>query len=81
MRHEEVDSLRTELAAVREQAAHLETALSSSRRIGIAMGIVMERHRVTEEQAFGVLVRLSQESNVKVRDIAARVVETGQLPG
>jgi AmiR/NasT family two-component response regulator len=81
VRHEEVDSLRTELAAVREQAAHLETALSSSRRIGIAMGIVMERHRVTEEQAFGVLVRLSQESNVKVRDIAARVVETGQLPG
>ncbi len=79
-REEEVARLRSELGTTTEQVAHLETALRSSRRIGIAMGIVMERHRVTEDQAFGVLVRLSQESNVKVRDIAARVVETGQLP-
>lgn len=80
VRDDDVDALRSELAVTREQVAHLETALSSSRRIGVALGIVMERHRVTEDQAFGLLVRLSQDGNVKVRDIAARIAETGQVP-
>ncbi|MGY2127007.1 ANTAR domain-containing protein [Blastococcus sp. SYSU DS0617] len=77
---DEAARLRSELGIVHEHVTQLEAALLSSRRIGIAMGIVMERHRLTEEQAFGVLVRLSQDGNVKVRDIAARIVETGQLP-
>jgi AmiR/NasT family two-component response regulator len=37
------------------------------------MGILMERHRLSEDEAFGVLRRLSQEHNVKLRDVARRV--------
>jgi AmiR/NasT family two-component response regulator len=36
---------------------------------------------MTQEQAFEVLRRASQHLNRKLYDVAAEVVETGQLPG
>ncbi|MEU3852169.1 GAF and ANTAR domain-containing protein [Streptomyces sp. NPDC029554] len=51
----------------------LEHALETRHAIGEAMGILMERHRLSEDEAFGVLRRLSQEHNVKLRDVARRV--------
>ncbi|MFE6409786.1 GAF and ANTAR domain-containing protein [Streptomyces sp. NPDC057837] len=53
----------------------LEHALETRHAIGEAMGILMERHRLGEDEAFGVLRRLSQEHNVKLRDVARRVQE------
>jgi AmiR/NasT family two-component response regulator len=35
---------------------------------------------VTEDDAFALLRRASQYLNVKLRDVAAQVVETGRLP-
>ncbi|MCX2968402.1 MULTISPECIES: GAF and ANTAR domain-containing protein [Streptomyces] len=61
--------------------AQLETALETRAEIGEAIGIVMERYKVSEEQAFGVLRRSSQHNNIKLRDVARTVVRTGQLPG
>jgi len=57
----------------------LERALSSRTVIGQATGIVMERYGLDSVKAFGVLRRLSQTENVKLRDIAAQVVESGQV--
>ncbi|WP_309096036.1 GAF and ANTAR domain-containing protein [Streptomyces sp.] len=51
----------------------LEHALETRHAIGEAMGILMERHRLSEDEAFGVLRRLSQEHNVKLRDVVRRV--------
>jgi transcriptional regulator with GAF, ATPase, and Fis domain len=51
----------------------LEHALETRHAIGEAMGILMERHRLSQDEAFGVLRRLSQEHNVKLRDVARRV--------
>jgi AmiR/NasT family two-component response regulator len=48
--------------------------------IGQAEGILMERLMITADQAFGVLSRLSQQSNVKLRDLARNLVETGEIP-
>ena len=53
----------------------LEHALETRHAIGEAMGILMERHRLSEDEAFGVLRRLSQEHNLKLRDVARRVQE------
>lgn len=61
------------------QVANLEQALGSSRDIGVAQGILMERHKITREQAFGLLTMASQHSNRKLRDIAAHLAETGEL--
>ena len=47
--------------------------------IGQAQGILMERHRVTADQAFAMLSKVSQNNNVKLRDIADRLVNTGTL--
>ena len=62
------------------RCADLERALASSRTIGTAIGIVMVRELLTEEQAFPRLLGTSQHLNVKLRDIADRVRETGAVP-
>ena len=61
------------------RAGTLTKALRSNREIGMAMGILMQHHRFTREEAFDVLRVASQNSNRKLADIAAEVVETGAL--
>ncbi len=63
-----------------EQAAQLEEALKSARVIGSAIGIVMAAAHCTPEKGFQILTKISQDSNRKVRDVAADVVMTGALP-
>jgi GAF domain-containing protein len=59
---------------------HLRSAMATRTLIGQAEGILMERLKINAEQAFGVLSRLSQERNEKLRDVARRVAETGEIP-
>lgn len=58
------------------QAEQLTSALASRDRIGQAKGIVMERYAVGDTQAFDMLRQLSQESNRRLTDIAADVIDT-----
>ena len=53
----------------------LAASLSSRRLIGQAQGLLMERFSLDPEAAFALLRRLSQTSNVKVVEIARRLVE------
>jgi transcriptional regulator with GAF, ATPase, and Fis domain len=48
--------------------------------IGQAKGILMERYHIDAQRAFAVLVRVSQDSNRKLRDIATELAATGQMP-
>jgi transcriptional regulator with GAF, ATPase, and Fis domain len=59
--------------------AQLEQAIATRHVIGEAMGILMGSHRLTEEQAFDVLRRFSQEHNIKLREVARQVCEHGGL--
>jgi len=61
------------------RAGNLGKALQSNREIGVAMGILMHQHRLTREEAFDVLRVASQNSNRKLSEIAADVVDTGTL--
>lgn len=56
----------------REQ--QLTEALRSRDLIGMAKGVLMVQLGLSEQDAFGTLVRLSQTENVKLADVAARVV-------
>lgn len=67
-------------AAHAEQASHLKDALTTSRRIGMAIGILMNVHKVTEDEAFGLLRATSQNLNIKLRNVADDVARTGTLP-
>ncbi|MFC6092635.1 GAF and ANTAR domain-containing protein [Saccharothrix lopnurensis] len=62
-------------AVLREE--DLRTAVVSREAIGQAVGILMQRHRITSDQAFQLLSTASQKLNIKVRRLAGIVVETG----
>lgn len=55
--------------------AQLEDALRTRDIIGQAMGILIERETLTSEEAFDKLKFVSQQSNVKLAEIAREVVE------
>jgi GAF domain-containing protein len=59
----------------------LAAALEMRAVIGQATGILMERFQLDADVCFNILRRLSQQNNVKLRDIAVRLVETRRLPG
>lgn len=55
--------------------ADLERAVQTRDTIGQAKGILMERHRVDQEKAFAMLVRASQDTNMKLVDVARWLVD------
>lgn len=57
--------------------AQMEQAVATRHTIGEAMGIPVGRHHLTEDPAFDVLRRYSQETNTKLRDVARRICEQG----
>lgn len=62
------------------RAVNLQAALTSRETIGEALGILMERERITAVQAFDVLRRASQHLNIKLRDVAQNLIDTGEDP-
>jgi GAF domain-containing protein len=60
---------------------NLQNALASRDVIGQAQGILMERERITADQAFQLLRHSSQHLNRKLRTIAQDIVDTGTIPG
>ena len=62
------------LGRVRE-LDQLNQAISSRKVIGQALGILMERHDLTEHRAFAFLARASSHSNVKLRIVAEKIVK------
>jgi GAF domain-containing protein len=62
------------------RTADLHAALATRELIGQAQGILIERERITAEQAFDVLRRASQHLNRKLRDVAQTLVDTGEDP-
>ena len=75
----ELTELRTRAEAAEHRADNLERALTSNRRIGMAIGILLERLHVTEEQAFELLREESMRQNVRLAQVAEQVVYTGTL--
>lgn len=59
---------------------NLRLGLTSREEVGRAVGILMERHRLTAGAAFDRLVVTSQRTHRKVRDVARWVNDTGEDP-
>jgi GAF domain-containing protein len=64
-----------------EEVGHLHAAMVSRAAIEQAKGIVMERRKVTADEAFTILARASQNANLKLRHVAEQLVRTGVLAG
>jgi hypothetical protein len=67
------------LAAAR-QITSLEQATTSRHLIGVAQGVLCQRYDLEPEGAFELLGRLSSEHNLKLRDIAERVIAERGMP-
>ncbi|KQY55682.1 hypothetical protein ASD11_14295 [Aeromicrobium sp. Root495] len=56
------------------QVAQLKSGLEARGRVGIAIGLMMERYHLADEQAFELLVRISQAENRKLKIIAEEII-------
>lgn len=68
------------LMAVMSSEEGLRDAMATRTLIGQAQGMLMERFDLDARQAFSVLCRFSQESNVKLRDIADQLIRSRCTP-
>ena len=66
--------------AAAQKVEHLEKALGGRTVIGQATGILMERFDLAPDRAFSVLSRMSQQRNVKLRELAEQIVTTRTVP-
>lgn len=66
--------------AMAHMVTTLQEGIESRHEIGLAQGILMSRYDVNRDQAFESLRRYSSHANVKLREVASLVVDTGQLP-
>ena len=63
-------------AEARRLAGQLTQALDSRAVIDQARGMLMERRGINAEDAFGELIRESQNTNTKLREVAARLTDS-----
>jgi ANTAR domain len=67
--------LATALEEAQREITTLKAGLHRRTIIGEAIGITMIQAGITADAAFARLVHLSQDTNVKVRDLAQRIVD------
>jgi len=77
---DEVVQLRCEVMDLRVETDNLLKALASRDVIGQAKGILMERLKLTADEAFDQLREASQHSNRKVAELAHVLTVTGEWP-
>jgi hypothetical protein len=75
-----IDQAIATIEELREEIAGLRYALTSRSTIDEAKGILMADRGCDEDTAFQILVDLSQETNVPVRDVAGAVVYRRRTP-
>lgn len=67
--------------AYADEIENLRESINTRATIGQAMGILMERYKLSDQRAFAFLTRLSQHSNIKLRTIAEQINDTVEPGG
>jgi ANTAR domain len=63
------------VAELEAEIAQLRDALARRQQIGVATGLLAQRFGISPERAWSLMVRLSQNGHVKVREIAQAVID------
>src|SRR4029434_462958 len=66
--------LDARVAELEAEIVQLRDALTRRQQIGVATGLLAQRFGISPERAWSLLVRLSQNGHVKVRDIAQGMI-------
>lgn len=77
--HEE--RLRQELAATRNELHELSTELKDRKVIDRAKGLLMQRQQLSEEAAYARLRKTAMDKNLKLVDVAQRMLDVVDLLG
>ena len=72
---EETDLENMSLTELRVLVGHLRSAVASHEVVGQAIGVLLTVHQIPPDQAWHLLCRTSQNTNVKVIRLATSVVE------
>ena len=63
------------VAELEAEIAQLRDALARRQQIGVATGLLAQRFGISPERAWSLMVRLSQNGHVKVREIAQALID------
>jgi hypothetical protein len=63
------------VAELEAEIAQLRDALARRQQIGVAIGLLAQRFAISPDRAWSLMVRLSQNGHVKVREIAQAVID------
>jgi ANTAR domain len=63
------------VAELEAEVAQLRDALARRQQIGLATGLLAQRFGISPDRAWSLMVRLSQNGHVKVREIAQAVID------
>lgn len=63
-----------QVAALQERIRNLELALESQRTIGVAIGLLARAHGCSREDAWSLLSKASQDTNIKARESARLLI-------
>lgn len=67
-----------EIERLRELEAQLRTALAQGREASIAVGLLMERHRLDRDAAFELLRERARHERRKVNEVALTLIEASE---
>jgi hypothetical protein len=67
--------ISSRVAELEAEIAQLRDALARRQQIGVATGLLAQRFGISPDRAWSLMVRLSQNGHVKVREIAQAVVD------
>ena len=63
------------VAELEAEIAQLRDALARRQQIGVATGLLAQRFGISPDRAWSLMVRLSQNGHVKVREIAQALID------
>ena len=67
--------INSRVAELESEIAQLKDALARRQQIGVATGLLAQRFEISPDRAWSLMVRLSQNGHVKVREIAQALID------
>ena len=80
-RFEQDQALRRELADTRNELNELSTALQDRKVIDRAKTLLMQRQQLSEEAAYAKLRKTAMDKNLKIVEVAQRMLDVADLLG
>lgn len=70
----------SEIKALHEQTATLEERLETRKLVDRAKGLLMDRHGLGEQEAFGFIQKKAMHDRTTMREISRQIIDGGLVP-